>query len=291
MPVNGFLVNNAVQKYNYESLENYNTPDFSTSSTYQVGDYVMYQGKLYKCTTAVTTAGAWDASKWTEVTLDSYVTTNTSQTITGLKTLTSTGYINLAGHGYLKPDSLAIMYNSTPTRYFSYDSNPANPTDAGGALVLVRDSSTALYKANSLSWHLNSESSYHELTYPSKSGTIAVTSDIKDSAILNIANEYNSSVTYAVGDKVIYNGQLYKCTTAITTAESWTSAHWTAIKIYNNYVDLDTSQTISGTKTFNGGTTFNNSALFNSGVSIANVAYMPNATFASSYVVMQTTIK
>ena len=64
MPVNGFLVNNTVQKYNYESLENYNTPDFSTSSTYQVGDYVMYQGKLYKCTTAITTGGAWDSTKW-----------------------------------------------------------------------------------------------------------------------------------------------------------------------------------------------------------------------------------
>lgn len=64
MPVNGFLVDNAVQKYNYESLENYNTPDFSTSSTYQVGDYVMYQGKLYKCITAITTSGAWDSTKW-----------------------------------------------------------------------------------------------------------------------------------------------------------------------------------------------------------------------------------
>lgn len=64
MSVTGFLINNTVQKYDYESLENYNTPDFSTSSTYQVGDYVMYQGKLYKCTTAITTGGAWDSTKW-----------------------------------------------------------------------------------------------------------------------------------------------------------------------------------------------------------------------------------
>ena len=64
MSVTGFLVNNEVQKYDYECLENYNTPDFSTSSTYQVGDYVMYQGKLYKCKTAITTGGAWDSTKW-----------------------------------------------------------------------------------------------------------------------------------------------------------------------------------------------------------------------------------
>jgi len=40
--------------------------DFSTESTYVVGDYVIYSGSLYKCTTAVTTAGAWDSTKWTE---------------------------------------------------------------------------------------------------------------------------------------------------------------------------------------------------------------------------------
>ena len=41
-------------------------PAFSTTTTYALGDYVMYSGKLYECTTAVTTAGAWNASNWTE---------------------------------------------------------------------------------------------------------------------------------------------------------------------------------------------------------------------------------
>ena len=41
-------------------------PAFSTSATYALGDYVMYNGKLYECTTAVTTAGAWVAGNWTE---------------------------------------------------------------------------------------------------------------------------------------------------------------------------------------------------------------------------------
>lgn len=41
-------------------------PAFSTSSTYALGDYVMYSGKLYECTTAVTTAGAWVSGSWTE---------------------------------------------------------------------------------------------------------------------------------------------------------------------------------------------------------------------------------
>lgn len=41
-------------------------PAFSTSSTYSLGDYVMYESKLYECTTAVTTAGPWVAGNWTE---------------------------------------------------------------------------------------------------------------------------------------------------------------------------------------------------------------------------------
>lgn len=68
--VNGFQVGSETLKYNYESLDNYNTPNFSTSSskTYAVGDYVMYNGKLYKCTTA-TTGGTWVSGSWTEAVL------------------------------------------------------------------------------------------------------------------------------------------------------------------------------------------------------------------------------
>jgi len=40
--------------------------DFDATSTYAVGDYCIYDGKLYKCTTAVSTAGDWDSSDWTE---------------------------------------------------------------------------------------------------------------------------------------------------------------------------------------------------------------------------------
>ena len=42
-------------------------PAFSSSSTYAVGDYCTHEGLLYKCTTAVTTAGAWNAANWSAV--------------------------------------------------------------------------------------------------------------------------------------------------------------------------------------------------------------------------------
>ena len=39
-------------------------PVFDPSSTYDVGDLVMYNDILYRCKTAISTASAWDATKW-----------------------------------------------------------------------------------------------------------------------------------------------------------------------------------------------------------------------------------
>lgn len=54
----------------------------------------------------------------------------------------------------------------------------------------------------------------------------------------DIASTYSSSSTYAVGDYVLYSGQLYRCTTAISTAEAWTSAKWTAVALGDDVTDL-----------------------------------------------------
>lgn len=52
------------------------------------------------------------------------------------------------------------------------------------------------------------------------------------------ASAYSSSATYAVGDYVFYNGTLYRCITAITTAEAWTAEHWAAAALGNDVSDL-----------------------------------------------------
>ena len=53
-----------------------------------------------------------------------------------------------------------------------------------------------------------------------------------------IAAAYSSSSTYKVGDYCIHDGALYRCTTAITTAEAWTAGHWTAAKLGPDLSDL-----------------------------------------------------
>lgn len=55
---------------------------------------------------------------------------------------------------------------------------------------------------------------------------------------VNIAPAYSTSSTYAVGDMVLYNGQLYECNTAISTAEAWTAAHWTAVTVSEKLADI-----------------------------------------------------
>ena len=53
-----------------------------------------------------------------------------------------------------------------------------------------------------------------------------------------LANAYSSSATYAVGDYVLHNSNLYVCTTAITTAEAFTAAHWSQVVLADGVTDL-----------------------------------------------------
>ena len=46
-----------------------------------------------------------------------------------------------------------------------------------------------------------------------------------------IANVYDSSATYAVGDYAIYQNTLYKCTSAINVGETFDPTKWTSVKV------------------------------------------------------------
>ena len=63
------------------------------------------------------------------------------------------------------------------------------------------------------------------------------------------ASAYSSSKTYTVGDYVIHNSNLYRCTTAITTAEAFTAAHWTQVVLGDDVCDLKSAIKQIGTST------------------------------------------
>ena len=65
---------NDIQDAVVELQEQWTDPDsiadeYSSSSTYKLGQLCIYNNTLYRCTTAITTAGAWDSSKWTLTTI------------------------------------------------------------------------------------------------------------------------------------------------------------------------------------------------------------------------------
>lgn len=49
---------------------------------------------------------------------------------------------------------------------------------------------------------------------------------ILDNLAVDMAPAYSSSNTYAVGDRVTYQGRIYVCTTAVTTPEAFNVDHW-----------------------------------------------------------------
>lgn len=48
-------------------------PDYDANSTYNVGDYCVHSGGLYRCKTAITSAEAWTSTKWTSVSVSYYI--------------------------------------------------------------------------------------------------------------------------------------------------------------------------------------------------------------------------
>ena len=183
MAVNGFLVNNEVQKYNYESLENYNTPDFSSSLTYQVGDYVMYQGKLYRCTTEITTSGGWDSSKWSLAIL--------SDDVADLRSSVESGE-----YGLSEPVKQAILQIARKVAYID---------DQGQ--TYYDDLYDALYPFNVVSIsavYTQSGTVYDTDTLDSLKTDLVVTATYSDSSTQTVpAADYTLSGTLTVGTSTI----------------------------------------------------------------------------------------
>lgn len=65
---------NQMQTNIENAIEDINGEKYSNTKTYNVGDIVQYDSKLYKCTTAITTAGDFDATKWVQINIiDNYL--------------------------------------------------------------------------------------------------------------------------------------------------------------------------------------------------------------------------
>ena len=68
-----------------------------------------------------------------------------------------------------------------------------------------------------------------------------------ESYLQYIADAYSNQQTYAVGDYCIYDGNLYRCVTAITTAESWTAAHWVQTTLIDEVIRVENKIAVKDT--------------------------------------------
>lgn len=75
-------------------------------------------------------------------------------------------------------------------------------------------------------------------------------------SVLLGAEPYVNTRTYAVGEYCVYEKQLYKCTTAVTSAEDFDSDKWTLTNVKTELTELNSSLAISaGTITPSSGVT------------------------------------
>ena len=142
------------------------------------------------------------------------------------------------------PDvTAAIKGSTTPTA-----------ADAGKyiKLIIANASSTAIYiKVTDLvDLYTGGSSTYIDVTI-SNSNVITATLNATAVALLNkadsavqpdvIASAFSTASIYALGDYVMYNGKLYECTTAVTTAGAWNAGNWTESKVMTSFQPIPTS--------------------------------------------------
>lgn len=71
-------------------------------------------------------------------------------------------------------------------------------------------------------------------------GNIKNAIDKNSQSIGNDTDTYSNAQTYSIGDIVVYNNQLYRCTTAVTTAEEFDVAKWQKTSLKEMILNLIT---------------------------------------------------
>lgn len=142
------LTSPALNETNFNKIENgianndgaLGYDDYDNTQTYAVGAYCIYNNKLYKCTTAVSSAEDFDSSKWAEVNIKTMLNSLQAKTQTFNTYYTAWGtsitfYLPLGRH--------AILMRSQNTFYTVWNTSSAIEWAIifGSGVSITRDSS------------------------------------------------------------------------------------------------------------------------------------------------------
>lgn len=100
-------------------------------------------------------------------------------------------------------------------------------------VAAVDAQSASGYKSGKMSAEVMAEGLLSTYTYPTAMPNMqnkTITGALNQ-LLANFAPAYDNTETYSVGDVCTYNGQLYKCTTAVSTAETFDPTKWVAIVV------------------------------------------------------------
>lgn len=131
-----------------------------------------------------------------------------------------------------------MSHTNSTTNYslpqFVTTDKPAWLTDVNNAYSAI---DTGMYNAQTKANTADSNAT-QALSDASDAATAAATADAKGSgALASIANTFDATVTYSVGDMVLYNNLLYICEVAVITPGPWTGlTNWARITV-EDYVN------------------------------------------------------
>lgn len=170
-------------------------PTFSASTTYAIGDYVMYNNKFYKFK-AAHSAGAWNSSHVDEITVSSQFGSGGGTGATIDDTTTST--TKTWSSSKINTQITGLISDSASDTTHTWSASKINTQITG----LINDSSNDSTKTWSAS---------------------------RINVLKNqLAPAFSTKTAYAIGDYVTYGVTLYKFTSA-HSAGAWNSAHATAV--------------------------------------------------------------
>ena len=187
-------------------------PLFSASTAYSVGTLVTYLNKFYECTTAHS-AGAWNSSHFTARTV-SYIFTNYILPAFAPTFSTSTAY---------SVGTFVIYQNKLYKCTTVHSAGAWNASHF--ALATLNDLATA--KADKVAGAINNDIAILDANGNLKDSGISV-ADL--TGVTDLAPLFSTTATYAVGDYVTYNGDLYRCTVA-HSAGAWNASNFTQVTV------------------------------------------------------------
>lgn len=211
---------------------------FDSTASYAEGDYVMYNGGFYKCTTAHT--GAWDANDFTQTLVSDEFGSGGGG---GGQTTEYRYNIITKSTGNYDASITVIKYvdnivaSSTDYLYSSL----STPVTIDGFLTLSYASMK--YTMTLLQASQTNPAGYSEQWAYNATVDLTQTFLVSGADLSYIAPLFSAATAYAVGDLVTHDGKFYKCTTA-HSAGAWNSAHFTQTDVDAEFIKSETDPTV-----------------------------------------------